>query len=88
MTTRETVEGVAWQPHAGPQTRFHQLSVFEALYGGAAGGGKSDSLLMEAVRYVRVRGYRALLCRASFPELQELMDRAREVYPGFRGEWN
>lgn len=79
---------VAWRPHPGPQTRFSQLGSFEALYGGAAGGGKSDSIVAEALRYVHVPGYRALICRASYPELQELMDRAAELYPLLGGTWN
>lgn len=78
---------VAWRPHPGPQTRFSQLASFEALYGGAAGGGKSDSIVAEALRYVHVPGYRALICRASYPELQELMDRAAELYPMLGGTW-
>lgn len=78
---------VAWRPHPGPQTRFSQLASFEALYGGAAGGGKSDSIVAEALRYVHVQGYRALICRASYPELQELMDRAAELYPSLGGTW-
>lgn len=30
-----------WRPNRGPQERFLSLSCFEALYGGAAGGGKA-----------------------------------------------
>lgn len=51
----------------------------EVLYGGAAGGGKSDWLLMAALQYVDVPGYSALLLRRSFRELHlegGLMERA------------
>jgi predicted phage terminase large subunit-like protein len=41
----------------------------EALYGGAAGGGKSDTLLMSALQYVCVPGYSALLVRQTYPQL-------------------
>ena len=42
----------------------------EILYGGAAGGGKSDWLLMGALGYVDVPGYSALLLRRTFAELE------------------
>lgn len=41
----------------------------EALYGGAAGGGKSDALLMSALQYTCVPGYSALLLRQTYPQL-------------------
>lgn len=41
----------------------------EALYGGAAGGGKSDALLMSALQYACVPGYSALLLRQTYPQL-------------------
>jgi predicted phage terminase large subunit-like protein len=41
----------------------------EALYGGAAGGGKSDALLMAALQYICVPGYSALLLRQTYPQL-------------------
>ena len=55
-----------YSPHdpTPPQAAFLKLSdlgVSEALYGGAAGGGKSDALLMDALRYVDVPGYSALI---------------------------
>jgi predicted phage terminase large subunit-like protein len=70
----------AHQPHP-KQAVFLSLSCREALYGGAAGGGKSDALLMAALQYVDVPGYSALLLRRTYADLslpQALMDRARE----------
>jgi predicted phage terminase large subunit-like protein len=59
---------------------------FEVLYGGQAGGGKSEALLVEALRYVHVGGYRAILFRRTFPELREsLIGRSHELYPRLGG---
>ena len=54
----------------------------EALFGGAAGGGKSSALLMSALQYVDVPGYSAILFRKTFADLSlpgALMDRANEI---------
>lgn len=54
------------------QAEFRALrDVFEALYGGAAGGGKSDELLAEALEYCHIPGYSALLFRRTFPMLEQ-----------------
>lgn len=56
----------------------------EALYGGAAGGGKSDALLAEALRQVHIPHYRGILFRKTYPELADLIDRSTEIYkPAF-----
>ena len=50
----------------------------DAFYGGAAGGGKSDALLMAALQYVDVKGYNALLLRDTYTNLTKaegLLDR-------------
>lgn len=65
-------------PH---QARFLGVSAFEALYGGAAGGGKTDALLMAALQYAHVPGYAALMLRRTYPDLAlpgAIMDRAGE----------
>ena len=43
----------------------------EAFYGGAAGGGKSDALLMAALQYVDIPGYNAILIRDSYQNLNK-----------------
>lgn len=77
-----------WIPNPGPQTRFLECSATEALYGGAAGGGKTEALLIAALRNVHLPGYRALLLRRQFPELRRtLLKRAKEIYPAAGGRW-
>lgn len=51
------------------QEAFLRLRRQLALYGGAAGGGKSWALLAGAAQYVDVPGYRALIIRRTFPDL-------------------
>ena len=52
----------------------------EGLYGGAAGGGKSDYLLIEALRQVEVPWYRGLILRKIVKELRQLTERAQFYY--------
>ena len=70
-------------PHepTSKQRAFVEYDGLEALYGGAAGGGKSDALLMSALRYVHVPGYAALILRRTFPDLTlkgAIMDRSHD----------
>ena len=72
------------------QLAFLMLSCEEAFYGGSAGGGKSDALLMAALQYVDVPGYAALLLRRTYADLilpEALMDRARQWLSGTDAQW-
>ncbi len=71
---------VIWAPQPR-QAEFMRRPEDEALYGGAAGGGKSDALVIEALRQVGVPHYKALILRKTFPQLSELVDKTMNYYP-------
>lgn len=65
--------------------------VFEALYGGAAGGGKSNCLLSAAAQFVHVPGYACLILRRTFQDLSlpgAIMDRAIQWWRPRGVHWN
>tara|TARA_Y100000590_G_scaffold435716_1_gene555451 strand:- start:740 stop:2452 length:1713 start_codon:yes stop_codon:yes gene_type:complete len=72
---------VIFQPNDGPQTEFLAAPERDVLYGGAAGGGKSYAMLVDPLRYCNRAAHRALILRRSMPELRELIDKSRELYP-------
>lgn len=69
-----------WMPQP-KQIAFMERPEYECLYGGAAGGGKSDALLMEALRQVNIPHYRCVIFRRTYPQLEALISRSRELYP-------
>lgn len=67
------------------------MPVRESFYGGSAGGGKSDALLMAALMYADEPAYDALLLRRHFTDLTQpgaLMDRAHDWLGGTAAKWN
>ena len=70
---------IVWKPQPR-QLEFMRRPEPEALYGGAAGGGKSDALLIEALRQVHIPHYRALILRKTYPQLSDLVDKSQMYY--------
>jgi phage terminase large subunit-like protein len=67
------------------QVAFLELECLDALYGGAASGGKSSGLLMAALQFATVPGHAALIVRRRFKDLElpgGLIDRAIDWLKG------
>jgi hypothetical protein len=80
MTT--AVVHTYWEPQPGPQSlAIAAQFVTELMYGGARGGGKSDYLLGDFLQDVEIgETWRGIMFRRSYPELEELITRAKEMY--------
>ena len=77
----EVEDNIIFKPNIGPQEDFLAAPETDVLFGGAAGGGKSYAMLIDPLRYAHRPAHRALIIRRSMPELRELIDKSRELYP-------
>lgn len=73
----------SWCPHVPTprQAAFLLYEGKEALYGGAAGGGKTDAALMSAAQFLCVPGYNAICFRQTYGQLSQdggLIERSME----------
>ena len=76
----EDEQELVFRANPGPQTDFLASPEKEVLYGGAAGGGKSYSMLVDLLRYADNTNHRALLLRRTLSELTELIDQSKQMY--------
>ena len=71
------------KPQSGPQTAFLASVADIAIFGGAAGGGKSFSLLLEPCYHIENPKFRCVIFRRTVPMLRApggLWDASREIY--------
>ena len=86
---------VVWEPQRnqrgeiGAQIRLVTCPYNEILYGGAKGGGKSDGILGMWLAHMgrNPRWARGIIFRKSYPELEQLMARAREIFIPLGAIW-
>jgi hypothetical protein len=75
---------VIWRPHPGSQTLFLSCPIYEALFEGTRGPGKTDALLMDFGQFVG-RGFgpewKGLLFRREYKEFDDLVEKSRKWFP-------
>jgi predicted phage terminase large subunit-like protein len=80
----DAAEATVVRPQPGPQETFLGSSADIAIYGGAAGGGKTWALLMEPLRHIANPGFGAVFFRRSTVQVRNeggLWDESEKLYP-------
>lgn len=78
-----------WRPQAGPQEAFVKCPVFEVVYGGARGGGKTDACLGDWALHAKRYGQDAkgLFLRRTQIALLPTIERAKRLFRPLGAIW-
>jgi hypothetical protein len=81
--------GLTWAAQPGPQDAFVTCPVFDVVYGGARGGGKTDAALGDFALHAKIYGAHAkgLLVRRSRVALEPTIARARQIFGAAGATW-
>lgn len=80
---------INFAPQKGPQTQFLSTTAHIAIYGGAAGGGKSFGLLLEPLRHYKNKKFGGIIFRRNTTQIRNeggLWDESMNIYHYFRGK--
>jgi hypothetical protein len=80
---------LVWAPQPGPQHAFIKCPVFEVVYGGARGGGKTDAALGDFANHAKRYGDNAkgLFVRRTRVALEPTIERAKQLYRPLGADW-
>lgn len=76
----------AWKPHPGSQVYFLSCPVFECLYEGTRGPGKTDALLMSYAQFVGAgfgAAWRGVLFRETYKQLADVVTKSKKWFMQF-----
>lgn len=76
------------EPQEGGQTKFYNTEADICIFGGAAGAGKSQALLLKAAKHIDVPGYGSVIFRITSPEITNeggLWDESKKLYSNIKG---
>lgn len=81
---------LAWSPQPGPQALFIKCPVFEVVYGGARGGGKTDANLGEFAIHAEkfAEHAKGLFVRRTRVALEPTIERAKQIYQPLGAVWH
>ncbi len=85
-----TDQTVIWSPQPGPQTALLECPIFEVFYGGARGGGKTESSIGDWLQHSATYGEAAvgIFVRRKFKQLAEVIARTKQIFPKLGGKYN
>lgn len=81
---------IIWSPQEGPQTALIQCPIFEVFYGGARGGGKTESSIGDWLQHSSTYGENAIgiFVRRKFKQLAEVIARTKQLFPKLGAKYN
>lgn len=84
------IPSILWAPQPGPQTAVIQCPVFEVFYGGARGGGKTESSIGDWLEHSGTYGQDAIgiFFRRKYKQLAEVIARTKVLFPKIGAKYN
>jgi hypothetical protein len=81
---------VLWKPQEGPQTALLACPIFEVFYGGARGGGKTESSIGDWLQHSSLYGEDAIgiFFRRKLVQLAEVIARTKQLFPKLGAKYN
>lgn len=82
---------IVWEPQPGSQVRFLTCPVFEVLFEGTRGPGKTDALLMDFLQFVGMGfgpAWRGIIFRREYKHLEDVIKKSQKwfkrIFPAAR----